>query len=39
VLKTQESNKKLKKEFGNLKITDIKKGLNKTIKVFKKLKF
>ena len=39
MLKTHGSNKKLKKEFGNIKFTDIKKGLNETIKVYKKLKF
>ena len=39
MFKTHGSNKKLKKEFGNIKFTDIKKGLKETIKVFKRLKF
>ena len=38
MLKTHGSNVKLKKEFGNLKFTDIKTGLKKTIKHFKKYK-
>ena len=33
---THGSNVKLKKEFGNLKFTDIETGLNNTIKHFKK---
>ena len=36
MLKTHGSNVKLKKEFGNLKFTDIETGLNNTIKHFKK---
>jgi len=39
MLKTYGSNIRLKKEFRNLKFTDIKVGLNKTILFFKKFKY
>ncbi len=39
MLKTHGSNSKLKKEFSNIKFTDIKVGLNKTILNFKKFNY
>lgn len=34
MLKTHGSNKKLKKYIGNMKFTDLKKGINKTVKAY-----
>lgn len=39
MLKTHGRNSKLKKEFSNIKFTDIKVGLNKTIMYFKKFNY